>query len=153
MSRGTAKGSRREEARPSCHFEGRLDTTPTLCPRAEVSASSTSRGENVSDVERIVKYTKVRSDFEDIFNVNNYCGSDEFSYGIYKDDMNVAGSLSLPSSIQFFEKLGAPTDVISTLKNGHVSKLTPQVPSFERENNQSYRDNEEFGIEALLELI
>ena len=62
------------------------------------------RGENVGDIQRLAKDRKVRSEFEDVFNVKTDCGSAVFSYGEYLDDMNVAGSLSMPSSIKFLKK-------------------------------------------------
>ena len=64
-----------EEARRNCHTEGPRVTTPTSRLRAEGSASDTLRGENVGDIQRLAKDRKVRSEFEDVFNVKTDCGS------------------------------------------------------------------------------
>ena len=153
-SNATARGSpREEEARRNFRSEGPEASIQTLWQRPEVQDFETLRGENVGDVQRDMKDRKVRSDFDDVFNVDLDCGSSEFDYGVYGDDINVAGSLRQPSAIKFFEKLGAPKDVITTLRNGHISEFRSQVPSYERDNNQSFKNNEEFGIETLLELI
>ena len=97
--------------------------------------------------------SRTRSEFEDIFTVNWNCGSDYVDYSGYTDNINVSGSLSWPASIRFFEKIGASQDVLNTLRNGHSSNLTSEVPRYERGNNKSFKENEEFGIGEVMKLI
>ena len=63
-------------------------------------------GEDVSLKERRIKDVKVRDDFEDVFRVRSNCESFIADLSNYTDEVDLAGSLSLQSSVLFFEALG-----------------------------------------------
>ena len=112
-------------------------------------------GESVANLERRQKADSIKRKFDDIFQVNNAsdCESINVDISDYSDDVNVAGSLSKPSSVKFFKSIGASEFIIRTLSDGHHSTFTEQPPQYERRNNLSYTEHEEFAVSEILELI
>ena len=112
-------------------------------------------GENVADLERKQKSVSIKRNFDDIFQVNSIsdCKSIKVDVSDYSDDVNVAGSLSKSSSVEFFRTLGASDFIIQTLSDGHHSTFTEQPPQYERRNNLSYLEHEDFAVSEILELV
>ena len=112
-------------------------------------------GENVADLERKQKSESVKQKFDDIFQVNSISDCESISVDVsdYSDNVNVAGSLSKPSSVEFFRTLGASDFIIKTLTDGHHSTFTESPPQYERRNNRSYFEHEDFAILEILELV
>ena len=112
-------------------------------------------GENVSDYQRKQKAADIRDKFSDVLNVSKFsnCGSFNVDYSQYKDDINVAASLSKPSCVEFFRKIGASEFILNTLTYGHKSVFLEKVPSYERRNNRSFHEHEEFATKEILDLI
>ena len=71
----------------------------------------------------------------------------------YDDTVNVVGRLNLPSSISFFEEIGASDFVLKIMKEGHFPKLKEAVPDFEFRNNASFFKNTEFAENEVKGLI
>ena len=69
------------------------------------------------------------------------------------DDFSVAGRLSEPKYVKFFESLGASKYVLNTLQNGHKPHLISEVPDFERDNNKSFGQYIDFGMGEIFKLI
>ena len=80
---------------------------------------------DVSARARTSEEDRVKEKFHDVYQVSENC--DEF--GVFdidnvKDDFSVAGRLSDPEHVKFFEKIGASSFVLNTLRNGHKPLLT-----------------------------
>ena len=110
------------------------------------TASAVSRGEDVTLEERQKVTDDVRTEFNDIFKVNSNCDYVKVDIAGYSDSIDVAGSLSDRSSVEFFETLGASEFVLKTLREGHHPSLISEVPSFEKRNNRSYYENKDFPL-------
>ena len=134
------------------------DTTATIPrpkPRTAENARIQNNGESVANIERAEKSGATKAKFEDILNVSNVTDCQNISIDLdsFSDDINVNGSLCKPESVQFFKKLGASDYIIKTLTDGHHSTFTNDVPSYERRNNKSFYEHEEFAVNDILELI
>ena len=119
------------------------------------NAKTRNNGESVANIERAEKSGATKAKFEDILNVSNVTDCQNISIDLdsFSDDINVNGSLCKPESVQFFKKLGASDYIIKTLTDGHYSTFTNDVPSYERRNNKSFYEHEEFAVNDILELI
>ena len=127
-------------------------TTPRTTER--IPTNPNDIGESVADRARREKAEVVRNKFSDILQVKpTNCDSIEFDLDNYSDDVNVAASLSKPSSIEFFREIGASEFILKSLTDGHRSTLTEDVQPFERRNNRSYFENEEFAVKEIFELV
>ena len=112
---------------------------------------------NETDVSlraRASEEDRVRTKFCDIYQVSENC--DEF--GVFdidnvRDDFSVAGRLSEPHHVKFFEKIGASSFVLNTLRNGHKPLLTSDVPNYEKDNNRSFEQHSDFGVKEIWKLI
>ena len=114
----------------------------------------TSSGEkDVSMVERNEKASQIRSKFEDIVSVSPHCENVKTDFSDYTDEIDVSGSLCTENSVKFFESIGANQYVLKTLSEGHYSKLSSDIPKYERRNNNSYYEHESFGLKTVFSLI
>ena len=78
------------------------DTTPIS---AKIHPKMPSKvDDNVADKQRKSKADEVKTRFNDVFQVSDQsnCGNIDADITNYSDDINVAASLSMPSSIEFF---------------------------------------------------
>ena len=107
---------------------------------------------DVSLQQRDSKKEMIRSKFEDIISVSSNCESIKTEFSDYTDEIDVAGSLCTESSVEFFKSLGASDYILNSLKNGHHSKLTCEVPQYERNNNKSFFEHESFAVDTILSL-
>ena len=130
------------------------DTTQTTA-KTTPRINEINNGENVADRARRERATGVQSKFFDILQVNASanCDSIEVDLDSYSDDINVNASLSSPSSVEFFRRIGASDFILDTLINGHKSTLSEIVHPYERRNNKSFFEHEEFAIKSILELV
>ena len=109
---------------------------------------------NVATSQRSGSKETVRQKFDDIFQVNESCEN----FGLFdidnvSNDFSVAKRLNEPSSIKFFEHLGACDYVIGTLKNGHRPQLISEVPRYDRGNNKTYYEHQSFALGEIKNLI
>ena len=81
------------------------------------------------------------------------CGEIISDFSSYSDELDAAGSLCRPSSVEFFKQLGAPAYIIKTLSKGHYPELREKVPEYERRNNNSYFEHKEFAVNEVKKLI
>ena len=141
-------------ASPSLPTEGPTADTTALSPKTQTKTNS-APGENVANVQRSNKDESIKSKYDDIFQVsdNSKCRKFDVDISNYSDEINVAGSLSKPSSIEFFKSIGASSYIIDTLTYGHKSTFTGAVPRYERRNNRSYFEYESLAVSTILELI
>lgn len=102
---------------------------------------------------RLKKESGVREKFNDVFKVSNCNIFEESFFDSVTDDVSVAGRLSQPSSIEFFESIGASEFVLNTLRRGHHPRLMSSVPSFERKNNGSFFKHLDFATSEIRKLI
>ena len=116
------------------------------------SNGETSNGD-ISLKQRDATKSSVRTKFEDIVSVSESCESIDHDFSTYTDEIDVAGSLCTESSVKFFEKIGANEYILNSLKNGHHSKLTGKVPPYERNNNKSFFEHEDFALKTLWDLV
>ena len=116
---------------------------PTLAPNSE----------DVTISERRTFQNDVRRKFADIFEVGTHCDKFKVDLDRYDDSVNVRGRLQLPSSIAFFEEIGASDFVIKSLKEGHFPKLKESVPNFEFKNNASFFKHKDFAEQEVKNLI
>ena len=107
---------------------------------------------DVSLQQRDNKKETIRSKFEDIVTVSSNCESIDTEFSDYTDEIDVSGSLCTKSSVKFFKSLGASDYIINSLENGHHSKLSSEVPRYERNNNKSFFEHESFAIDTILGL-
>ena len=125
--------------------------------RSNHDALITNNGEairaDVSLQERNKSKSAIRTKFEDIVTVRKNCESITTDFSSYTDEIDVAGSLCTESSVKFFESIGASEYVLNSLRNGHHSKLTGKVPRYERDNNRSFFEHEDFALKELLSLV
>jgi hypothetical protein len=78
---------------------------------------------------------------------------DESDFSNHSDEVSVAGRLSNPSAIKFFQSIGASDFKINILKEGHHPNLILDVPTFERRNNLSFRKHMDFATQEVKKLI
>ena len=105
-------------------------------------SKSTGEGD-VAEVKRDKVAQDVRSQFDDIFQVGDIkCNVFDEKELDSVEECNVAGRLSRPESIKFFESIGAPLFILNILKFGHFSKFKSFVPPLERKNNGSFYKHE-----------
>ena len=95
----------------------------------------------------------VKCKYTDIFKVSANCDKFTANLDLYDDTVNVKGRLHLPSSIAFFEEIGASDFILKTLKEGHFPKLKETVPDFEFKNNAGFYKNQEFAEKEVKNLI
>ena len=69
------------------------------------------------------------------------------------NDISVAGGFSQLEVIKLFESIGASNYILETLRNRLKPMLSGQVPRFERANNKSYYEHEDFAINELNTLL
>ena len=60
--------------------------------------------------------SEIKSKFSDVFEVSADCGKFPADLDLYDDTVNVVGRLKLPSSISFFEEIGASDFVLNIMK-------------------------------------
>ena len=123
-------------------------------PHRSLQLQSRANETDVVLAARTSEEARVRDKFSDIYKVSETC--DQF--GIHDienvtDDFSVAGRLSEPKYVKFFESLGASKYVLNTLKNGHKPHLISEVPDFERDNNKSFGQYIDFGMGEIFKLI
>ena len=114
---------------------------------------TTAPKSSVADFQRSRMNEKTKEEFQDVLKAHKGCDNSEIDISSYSDDINVNGSLSRDSSIQFFKSIGAPEPILKTLKEGHFSKFHSEVPSYEKRNNRSFYEHEEFAVQAVTFLI
>ena len=109
---------------------------------------------DVSEQVREDHAVAVRNKFQDVFEVGKHdcVVLDESALGKV-EEVSVAGRLSLPESVKFFESLGAPKSIVSTLRDGHFSKFNSYVPPIERKNNGSFYKHEAWAVQEVKNLI
>lgn len=113
------------------------------------------KASDVSIEEREQRITKTKNKFADIFSVSNP-DCHIFKKDIlesFSDNVNVAGTLSRPSCVEFFRSIGAPNFVLDTLKSGHHSTLLGEVPTFEKRNHGSFFKHNVFAISEIKTLL
>ena len=135
-----------------------LNTTPTEAQWSRGMRSSNNNNKGVStDVSELARddhASTVRSKFQDVFEVGKHdCKVLEESELEKVEEVPVTGRLSLPSSVEFFESIGAPDFIVSTLRDGHFSKFNSPVPPIERKNNASFYKHEAWAVEEVKDLI
>ena len=108
---------------------------------------------DVTLTERKDSSADVKNKFSDIFSVNNDCDRFPVDLDNFRDDVNVKGRLQRPSSIKFFESIGASDYVLKVLKEGHYPKLNGPVPDYHFRNNASYFKHKEFADKEILSLL
>ena len=92
--------------------------------------------------------------FSDVYKVRDECSDFGFNdIDNVSDDFSVAGRLSNPKYISFFESIGSSSYVLNTLRDGHKPHLTSEVPDFERNNNKSFGQYIDFGMGEIFKLI
>ena len=124
---------------------------PLLLPTRQQTTHSET---DVSQVARTTERDRVREKFQDIFEVSDSCHEfGEFDIENAKDDFSVAGRLSRPEHVAFFKEMGAHRVILDTLQYGHRPTLIGKVPNYERNNNNSFKEHEEFGVKEILKLI
>ena len=96
---------------------------------------------------------KTKREFHDVLKAHEGCNIANIVISDYSDDVNVNGSLSRDSSLQFFRSIGASEPIMRTLKEGHFSKFHTKVPRYEKRNNRSFYEHEEFAVQAVSSLI
>ena len=132
------RGPRLRMHRPQVQGSSRLEPNESESSGTSVDISEIRKKDNIENT---------RAKFDDIFRV------DSSGEAKYDDNINVAGRLSQPSHVAFFEEIGAPDFILNTLKNGHSSTLSGPVPSYERRNNRSFYEHEEFAVNEVKRLI
>ena len=121
-------------------------STNDLCKSGEMG--------DVSEQARATVADEVRSRFNDVFEVSKSdCNILDESDLERVEECNVAGRLSLPDSIRFFESIGASEFVLKTLREGHFSKFKSPVPPLERKNNGSFFKHQEWAVQEVKNLI
>ena len=129
---------------------------PPATDKSNLDAQTTSNGEAKADVslqQRDASKLNIRTKFQDIVAVSKSCAGIDADFSSYTDEIDVAGSLCTESSVKFFESIGASEYILNSLRNGHHSKLIGEVPPYERDNNKSFFEHEEFAINTLMGLI
>ena len=126
--------------------EATTTTTKTTQGSKPVKQTHENSGENVSDCQRKQKAVDIRIKFSDVLNVSQFsdCGSFSTDYSDYCDNINVTASMNRPSCVEFFRKLGASEYILNTLSQGHKSIFLQEVPSYERGNNRSFYEHQDF---------
>ena len=122
----------------------------TISPTAETADRNRN---DVSIQEREENKIRIRAKNEDIFQVKHDCGETLTDFTSYTDEIDVAGSLCRPSSVAFFKKLGASDYIIKSLTSGHYPELRENVPQYEKRNNQSFFEHEDFAVNEVKKLI
>ena len=120
---------------------------------AQILSNGEASNGDISLKQRDADKLSIRTKFEDIVSVSESCESIDHDFATYTDKIDVAGSLCTESSVKFFEKIGANDYILNSLKNGHHSKLTSEVPPYERSNIKSFFEHEDFAIKTLLDLV
>ena len=111
-------------------------------------------GNEVVTAQRTGQQDEVRSKFDDIFQVCDDCSSfGNFDIDDISNDVSVAGRLNRPENVAFFKHLGASSYVIDTLTHGHKPFLISEVPVYDRGNNKSYSEHQDFALETIRGLI
>ena len=118
-----------------------------------MSTGIVPKANDVAQTQRDEKRARQRERNDDIFKVKSDCGEIETDFSSFSDEVDVAGSLCRPSSVEFFKKLGAPPYVVDTLTHGHYPQLTDEVPQYDKRNNNSYYEHKEFADGEVLKLI
>ena len=108
---------------------------------------------DISLLERDNARDATKAKFSDIYEVHGNCEKFPVDLPSYSDSENVKGRLNLPSSIRFFEEIGASEFVLNTLRNGHFPSLKCPVPDYEIENHGSFRKHYSFAIDNLRSLL
>ena len=109
---------------------------------------------DVAEEARKVVATDVRRRFEDVFQVGTIdCNIREEVVLAEVKERNVAGRLSLPRSVAFFRKVGAPDFIIKTLEEGHFPQFRSAVPPLYRKNNASFFKHREWAVQEVRNLI
>ena len=144
-----APSQRSGSSTPTVHRELPRPLVLTL-PRDQPNEAAS---EDVTQKERHDQGVNVRRKFDDIFKVKTNC--DRFSVNLenFDDSVNVKGRLHLPSSIEFFEEIGASEFILKILKEGHHPKLKGPVPDFDLRNNASFFKHEEFAVKEVMNLV
>ena len=127
---------------------------PVAPPPRKLQLQSPASETDVVLATRTSEEARVRDKFSDIYKVSESC--DQFGMHDIEDvtdDFSVAGRLSEPKYVKFFESLGASKYVLNTLKNGHKPHLISDVPDFERDNNKSFGQYIDFGMGEIFKLI
>ena len=110
--------------------------------------------QDVAEADRKNFSVQVKEKFSDIFQVGeSSCEVLEESVLQNVKEVNVAGRLSLPQSVNFFQSIGAPEFILSVLRDGHFSKFKGPVPPLERKNNGSFYKHENWAIQEVKKWI
>ena len=120
---------------------------PALPQTSQPQRRLTLNETDVSMRSRTSEEDRVKAMFCDIYEVSENC--EEF--GVFdidnvRDDFSVAGRLSEPDHVAFFEKIGAPSFVLNTLRNGHKPLLTTEVPNYKKGNNRSFKQHSDMDM-------
>ena len=130
-----------------------MPARPSVSHRQQPTTAISSKTD-VSGVARETEKARVREKYTDIFQVSDSCHTyAEFDIENARDDFSVAGRLSRPEHVAFFKEMGAHKFILDTLQDGHKPTLTADVPNYERRNNNSYREHEDFAVSEILKLI
>ena len=96
---------------------------------------------------------EVRRKHFDVFEVKSNCDNFPVDITSYTDNVNVKSRLHLPSSIQFYESIGASRFILDVLKKGHHPKFKCPIPDYEFKNNASYYRHQAFADSEVKRLL
>ena len=87
---------------------------------------------DMAEVQRAKVADSIRSKFNDVFEASSFeCNVLDESVLNDVTECNVTGRLNKPESVRFFESIGAPTNIVNTLRYGHHPKFHTFVPPLE----------------------
>ena len=139
-------------------LSNRISTLPSQSPTDRVPAPLLQReppaDSDVVDAQRSGRKDDVRSKFDDVFQVCDDCSKfGDFDIENVSNDFSVAGRLNRPESVEFFRHIGASSYVIDSLTHGHKPFLSSEVPIYDRGNNKSFLEHQDFALEEIKNLI
>ena len=143
-------------ARVECNA-ARTEVSWSRSIRRSTNSSNSSKSVvsgDVSEENRDVVTNSVRNQFSDIFEVSK-CHCELLDHEFLNDieECNVAGRLSRPESVKFFESIGAPEFVLNVVRFGHHSTFKSPVPHLERKNNGSFYKHKAWAVDEVKKFI
>ena len=103
-----------------------------MAPPSRLQQQQQNSETDVVTAARSSDEAKVMEKFSDVYKVRDECSDFGFNdIDNVSDDFSVAGRLSNPKYISFFESIGSSSYVLNTLRDGHKPHLTSEVPDFE----------------------
>ena len=132
-----------------------LPQRPLDIPRSPRVLQKQRQGDNdVVSAGRDKDDNDIREKFKDVFQVKDDCSSfGDFDIENVGNDCSVAGRLNEPKYVEFFRSLGTSDYVMNTLENGHKPVLSGEVPRYDRGNNKSFYEHQDFAVAEIKNLI